>query len=40
MFALTVYASFSNNREEEYYKRLKSQAVTKAELLLEAKVLV
>ncbi|EQA37076.1 GHKL domain protein [Leptospira inadai serovar Lyme str. 10] len=38
MFALTVYASFSNNREEEYYKRLKSQAVTKAELLLEAKV--
>ena len=38
VFALVIYFSFSENREEEYFKRLKQQAVTKANLLLDAKV--
>ena len=37
-FALVIYISFSNNREEEYYKQLRHTAITKANLLLDAKV--
>lgn len=37
-FALIIYFSYAENREEEYFKRLKQQAITKANLLLEAKV--
>lgn len=37
-FAFVIYLSYSRNREEEYYRRLKQQAVTKANLLLDAKV--
>ncbi len=37
-FALVIYFSYATNREEEYYKRLKQQAITKANLLLETKI--
>jgi signal transduction histidine kinase len=37
-FALTIYIGSSQTREEEYFKRLKQQASTKANLLLDAKV--
>lgn len=38
IFALIIYFSFSKNREEEYYSLLRHTAVTKANLLLDAKV--
>lgn len=37
-FAFYIYFSSSQTREEEYYKRLSQQAITKANLLLDAKV--
>lgn len=37
-FALTIYFASSFTREEEYYKRLKQQASTKANLLFDTKV--
>ncbi|QXV64730.1 HAMP domain-containing histidine kinase [Mucilaginibacter sp. 21P] len=37
-FALVIYFSFSQNREEEYYSLLHHTATTKANLLLDAKV--
>jgi signal transduction histidine kinase len=37
-FALTVYFTSSQIREEEYFKRLKQQGATKANLLFDAKV--
>ncbi|MFL9482505.1 ATP-binding protein [Chitinophagaceae bacterium LWZ2-11] len=37
-FALVVYISFSQNRKEEYYSLLHHTAITKANLLLDAKV--
>jgi len=37
-FALVIYFSFAENRENEYFKRLKQQAITKANLLLNIKV--
>ncbi len=37
-FALVVYFAYSGNREEEYYKLLHNTAITKANLLLDAKV--
>lgn len=37
-FALVVYFSYSENREDEYYKLLHHTAITKANLLLDAKV--
>jgi len=37
-FALVVYFSFSENREEEYYSSLRHTAITKANLLLDAKI--
>lgn len=38
VFALVIYLSFDKNREEEYYKQLNNIAITKAKLLLDAKV--
>ena len=38
IFAMVVYLSYSQNREEEYYKELHKIAITKANLLLDAKV--
>ncbi|MBS1606550.1 MAG: HAMP domain-containing histidine kinase [Bacteroidetes bacterium] len=38
VFSLVIYFSNSNQREEEYFKRLKQLAITKTNLLLEAKV--
>lgn len=38
VFAITVYLSYSNNREDEYYKELHKMAITKANLLLDAKI--
>lgn len=38
VFALFIYFSSAENREDEYYKRLKQLAVTKTNLLLDAKV--
>jgi signal transduction histidine kinase len=38
VFALVIYFSFSQNREEEYYSLLHHTATTKANLLLDAKV--
>lgn len=38
IFALIIYISFDKNREEEYYKQLNNIAITKAKLLLDAKV--
>ena len=37
-FALVVYFSFSENREEGYYTSLRQTAITKANLLLDAKI--
>lgn len=37
-FALTVYFSSSATREDEYFKRLRQQAATKANLLFDAKI--
>ena len=37
-FAMVIYFSYAANREEEYYKRLKQQAITKANLLLDIKI--
>jgi len=37
-FALTVYFTSSEAREDEYYKRLQQQAATKANLLFDTKV--
>ena len=37
-FALVIYFSYAANRADEYYKRLKQQAITKANLLLETKI--
>ncbi|MEB0262931.1 MULTISPECIES: HAMP domain-containing sensor histidine kinase [unclassified Mucilaginibacter] len=37
-FALVVYFSFSENREEEYYSSLRHTAITKANLVLDAKI--
>lgn len=38
VFAVSIYISNARDREEQYYKRLRQQAVTKADLLLGAKV--
>ncbi|MDR3678428.1 MAG: HAMP domain-containing sensor histidine kinase [Flavipsychrobacter sp.] len=38
VFALVIYFSFSENREEEYYSLLRHTAITKANLLLDAKL--
>jgi signal transduction histidine kinase len=38
LFALVVYFSFSENREEEYYSSLRHTAIIKANLLLDAKI--
>lgn len=38
LFAWVVYVSYSHDREDEYYKTLQQQAITKANLLLDAKV--
>jgi signal transduction histidine kinase len=38
VFALTVYFSFSKDREEEYFNSLHHTAVTKTNLLLDAKI--
>jgi signal transduction histidine kinase len=37
-FSLMIYFSNANQREEEYFKRLRQLAITKTHLLLEAKV--
>lgn len=37
-FALVIYFFNAQNREEEYFKRLRQQAITKTKLLLDAKV--
>lgn len=37
-FALFIYFSSAENREDEYYKRLRQLAITKTNLLLDAKV--
>lgn len=37
-FAITIYVTSSRTREDEYYKRLKQQAATKANLLFDSKV--
>lgn len=37
-FALTIYFTSSETREEEYYKTLKQEAATKANLLLDTKI--
>lgn len=38
IFALAIYLSYAANREEEYYKRLQQQAITKANLLFDVKI--
>ncbi|HEY5465374.1 MAG TPA: ATP-binding protein [Hanamia sp.] len=38
VFALVIYFSYSKNREEEYFKLLQHTAITKANLLLDAKI--
>jgi signal transduction histidine kinase len=38
VFALVVYFSFAQNREEEYYSSLRHAAINKANLLLDAKI--
>jgi signal transduction histidine kinase len=38
VFSLVIYFSNASQREEEYFKRLKQLAITKTNLLLEAKV--
>lgn len=37
-FAFVVFLAYSQNRRQEYYDRLREQAVTKADLLLDAQV--
>ncbi|MCS6904451.1 MAG: HAMP domain-containing sensor histidine kinase [Bacteroidia bacterium] len=37
-FAITIYFSARNNREKEFYIQLRKEAITKANLFLEAKV--
>lgn len=37
-FAVAIYAGYARNRSEEFYKRLRLQAETKADLLLDARV--
>ncbi|MBT0809717.1 HAMP domain-containing histidine kinase [Litoribacter ruber] len=37
-FTYAIYLTYLHNREEEFYKKIQLQAVTKADLLLEAKV--
>ncbi len=38
VFAWVIYFSFSENREQEYYSSLRHTAITKANLLLDAKI--
>lgn len=38
LFAGTVYVTYADYRREEYYKRLRQQALTKVRLLLDARV--
>ncbi|WP_431209268.1 hypothetical protein ACQ86N_24070 [Puia sp. P3] len=38
VFSLVIYFSNASQREEEYFKRLRQLAITKTNLLLEAKV--
>jgi signal transduction histidine kinase len=38
VFAFAIYISHAENREDEFFKRLKQQAITKANLLLDANV--
>jgi len=38
VFAFVIYFSYSKNREEEYFKLLQHTAITKANLLLDAKI--
>ncbi len=38
VFAIFIYISSAETRKDEYYKRLREQAITKANLLLDAKV--
>ncbi|MGC4057259.1 MAG: HAMP domain-containing sensor histidine kinase [Chitinophagaceae bacterium] len=38
VFACAIYFAYAFNREEEYYKRLKQQAITKAKLLFDVKI--
>ena len=38
VFAWVIYFSFSGNREEGYYSSLRQTAITKANLLLDAKI--
>lgn len=38
LFAFFIYVTSSENRKEEYYSRLQQQAITKANLLMDAKV--
>jgi signal transduction histidine kinase len=37
-FAVAIYVGYARNRSEEFYKRLRLQAETKADLLLDARV--
>src|SRR3978361_354764 len=37
-FSLVIYFSFAQNREDEYYSLLRHSAITKANLLLDAKI--
>lgn len=37
-FALTVYFTSAETREDEYFKRLKQQAATKANLLFDTRI--
>lgn len=38
VFAMVIYFAYAENREDEYFNRLRQQAVTKADLLLDARV--
>ncbi|GGB20984.1 sensor histidine kinase [Puia dinghuensis] len=38
VFSLAIYVSNARDREAQYYERLRQQAITKADLLLDAKV--
>ncbi|QCR22086.1 ATP-binding protein [Pontibacter sp. SGAir0037] len=37
-FAFAIYFSYASNREEEFYRQLRQQAITKANLLFDAQV--
>lgn len=37
-FASVLYIAYAENREDEYFKRLQQQAITKANLLLDARI--